>query len=178
MRCFITIDLPEKVRKYLLEIQRKFEFVSGKFVEFENLHLTIKFLDEVKESDLKRIEDKLKTIQSQKIIAKLGNLGVFPSKISPHILWISLEPRDEVKELKEAIDLSLNNFDFKYEKKFKSHLTLARIKSIKDKNNFLNLLDQVKIVPMEFEINSFVLKKSTLTKNGPIYEDLVRINLI
>ena len=47
MRTFISIELPEQVKKEIFKEFKRLEnsgFVVGKFVSKDNLHLTLKFL--------------------------------------------------------------------------------------------------------------------------------------
>lgn len=176
MRCFIALDLPEKIKDYLESLQKNFGSISGKFVEINNLHLTLRFLGEIKESQVNLIKEKLSKIKFESFKVKLGGLGVFPSRKFAKIVWVSLEPANKIIELKDQIDFALKNMDFSEDKKFKSHITLIRIKSIKDKKRFFDVLDKIKIEPLEFKVDSFVFKKSVLAETGPEYFDLFTQN--
>jgi len=55
---------------------------------------------------------------------------------------------------------------------------MARVKNVKDKDIFLRELRDIRFEPIQFEINNFKLKKSTLTKQGPVYEDLEIYDLV
>ncbi len=171
-RCFIAIDLPEEIKKEILKIQKQIPEFKGKLIEEENLHLTLKFLSEITNEKADLAKEKLKKIKFNKFNAKLGEIGVF-SESFIRIVWVKLENCDE---LQKEIDSSLNGL-FKKEERFMSHLTIARVKSIKDKKEFINKLNEIKARHTEFEVNSFALKKSTLTEKGPIYEDLLEIKL-
>ena len=49
MRCFIAIELPNEVKKEIFKIQKKLPQAKLKLVSHENMHLTLKFLGEIKE---------------------------------------------------------------------------------------------------------------------------------
>jgi 2'-5' RNA ligase len=134
--------------------------------------LTFKFLGEISEEKVKEATKSLKKIRLKKFRAKLGNLGVFTESFIK-IIWIRLENCDA---LQKAIDDSVEDL-FAKEKNFMSHLTIARVKDVKDKRKFLEELKYIKIKDMEFEVNSFKFKKSTLTEKGPIYENISEIKL-
>ena len=61
MRTFVAIELPEDVRAkifHAFEKLKSFNVLRGKFVEKDNLHLTLKFLGELTEkqiTDVKKI---------------------------------------------------------------------------------------------------------------------------
>ena len=54
-----------------------------------------------------------------------------------------------------------------------SHLTIARVKKIKNRKSFLEGLKKIKIPPrLNFSVKSFKLKKSELKPEGPVYETI------
>ncbi len=58
------------------------------------------------------------------------------------------------------------------EKEFVTHITVARIKGIKDKQVFFNKLNEVAPKKMFFIVNQFSLVKSILKRKGPEYKSL------
>jgi len=172
IRCFIAIDIPKEIKKEIVAFQEILPMFEGKTTEEENLHLTLKFLGEISEEQVEEVKKSLKTIKIKKFRAKLGDAGLFsPSFIK--ILWVKIENCDG---LQKAVDDSLEKL-FKREKGFMSHLTIARVKSVRDKKVFLNAFKGLNPEPLEFDIKKFSLKKSTLTPDGPIYEDILEIKL-
>lgn len=180
MRCFIAIDLPDEVKEELSKIQNEIasEKSKLKFVEPQNLHLTLKFLGEISDYNLNQIKEVLKQIKFRKIEARLNDIGIFPSQNYVRVVWVGLEPSEEIKELRKKIDEVLSNINIaKKDKRFESHVTLARVKFILDKKAFAEKLQKVRVKQLDFNIDSFKLKKSTLTKTGPIYEDILVFKL-
>ena len=170
MRCFISIDLSEEVKEKVVFIQKELEkkgLFTGKFTEKKNLHLTLKFLGEIDEDMIKNIDEKLKTINPQKFVATIDCIGVFSPKFI-RIIWLHIS---NIDKLQKKVDESLHGL-FRPEKRFMSHLTIARPKIISDKNAFLNIIDNISIDPISFEVKSFKLKKSVLNRGGPVYTTL------
>jgi len=183
MRAFIAIDLPDAIKEELSRIQEGIkektkEDAKLKFVEAENLHLTLRFLGEISAVQVNRAKEALKSIHFEKFTAQLSNAGVFPSPVYIRVVWIGLEPADKIKELQEKIESILAKAGFEKEKRFESHVTAARVKTIKNKELFIKTLNAINVKPIEFPIDSFILKKSTLTREGPIYEDIVKFKLV
>lgn len=176
MRCFIAIDLPEEARKELEKIQEQLKSpdTKAKWVKPEQIHLTLKFLGELTDSQVNKVKDLLKGITFEPLKVKLNALGTFPTQTFVRVIWIDILPKEKLVELHEKIDSTLSEQGFRKEKRgFETHLTLARVKSIKDKQALIEKLKEIKVRPIEFEIKNFKLKKSTLTKEGPIYEDII-----
>ena len=62
--------------------------------------------------------------------------------------------------------------------KIKPHLTIGRVKSAKNKEKLLDIIEKYKYKKFsEILINSIKLKKSELTSKGPIYSDIITINI-
>ena len=180
MRCFIAIDLPTEVKEELSKIQESIpkDIAKFKLVEKENLHLTMRFLGEISDGDITKVKEALKSLNYKKFTAALDKTGVFPSLSHIKILWVGLEPEKQIKELRDNIEKVLAKADFPKDERFEAHLTIARVKSIKDKTAFAKRVKEIRAKPLHFDINSIKLKKSTLTDQGPIYEDVFEIKLV
>ncbi|MEK6800358.1 MAG: RNA 2',3'-cyclic phosphodiesterase [Nanoarchaeota archaeon] len=172
IRTFICIDFPEEVVKEVARIQellQKTKF-TGKTTELENLHLTLKFLGEVSTEKLEKIKEKLSQIKFNKFEAHLSEIGLFSYRKNPRIVWIKVSGKS-VFELQSLIDSSLKE-DLEKEERFMSHLTIARIKYVKDKINFEKHVKTIKVKPLKFSLSSFKLKSSELKTLGPVYETI------
>jgi 2'-5' RNA ligase len=171
-RCFICIDLPLETRKYLEEVQeilKKKNFFHGKFTEFENLHLTLKFLGEISEDKIVEVKERLKKIKFNIFPAHLDEFGVFSERFIS-IIWIKLGGKG-VFDLQKQIDDALDGL-FEKEKKFMSHVTIARPKKVFDKKTLLDYLCKMKIKEDDFNIEGFFLKSSDLMEDGPVYSTI------
>jgi RNA 2',3'-cyclic 3'-phosphodiesterase len=173
MRCFISVDITDNVKKEIEKVQEQLPEFLGKKIEYENLHLTLKFLGEVDEKKINEVKKRLSSLKFEKFEAKLDLIGIF-SEDFVRIIWLHLT---DCEKLQKQIDEKLKNL-FKLESRFMSHLTLARVKSINDKKLFLKQLKEIKIPELKFSVNKFSLKKSVLTSSGPVYETLEEYNLI
>lgn len=178
MRCFISIDLPSEIKKEVGKIQKKLPPFSGKITEEDNLHLTLKFLGEIDRRKVEEVKNRLKKIQFNSFNVEIDFIGVFDNRKSQTysrslIVWLHLKNCDE---LQKKIDECLQGI-FKKEKRFMSHLTIARVKSVKDKISFVNELKRIKVPAVKFRVDSFELKKSVLGSSGLIYETLGKILL-
>jgi len=169
IRAFIAIDFPDSVIK---EVERVQKIVSkkkfdGKLIELENLHLTLKFLGGVEEEKLKEIEERLGRVEFSEMDLRLREVGLFSYKGNPRIVWIKVAGKG-IFDLQKKIDDALEGL-FEKEKRFMSHLTIARVKYVKDKSEFSNYVAGVKTSGTEFRVGGFKLMKSELQKIGPVY---------
>ena len=171
MRLFIGIFLSGEILDYLYEVQNKLKkSLPAKitWVHKKILHLSLKFLGEVNENKIDEIKEKLNKI-------KLDKIGVFPNENYIRVVWVGLNPKEEVIELQQKIDSELLTL-FSKDQRFSAHMTFGRVKFIKDKEEFKKNL-KIDIEEKEFEFNEFCLVKSELSKDGPKYEILERFKL-
>ena len=173
LRVFVSIDIPKNIQKEIKKIQDALPEFKGKKTKPENLHLTLKFLGEISEEKMEKVKDKLNEIKFNGFETEINAIGVFlPSFI--RIIWLHLT---NCEKLQKTIDEKLSEV-FKPEKRFMSHLTIARVKSVKNKTEFLDKLKGVKIPKMKFKVKEFKLKKSDLTSEGPVFETVEVYSLI
>jgi len=180
-RGFIAIDI--KAVTKVIEFQNEIRNTGAniKIVEPENIHITLKFLGETEESLIDKINDIIK--ESVKGITPfevtLKDTGVFPNENYIKVIWIGIEKFEEIRDIANNIDEKLINLGFKKEKrKFSPHITIARVKSAKNKENLIQVINKFQDVEFtKFSVNSIKLKKSELTKKGPIYTTLKEIEI-
>ena len=172
MRCFISIDIPKEVKREIKKIQDSLPDFNGKKTELENLHLTLKFLGEIDELKMLEVKKKLREIKFNKFEVEVNSIGVFSEKFI-RIVWLRLSNCDN---LQKQVDEKLKDL-FEPEKRFMSHLTIARVKSC-NKENFLKGLQKIKISKIKFEVKNFYLKQSILTKKGLKYKTIEKYFLI
>jgi len=170
MRTFISINIPEEIKKEIIEIQKKLPEFKGKKTAKENLHLTLKFLGETEEGKIKSVREKLEKINFQEFNIQINSIGIFDNRNSRRyprkiILWLHLK---NCENLQRKIDESLKEL-FTPEKRFMSHLTIARINSLEDKKDFLKKLKSIEIPKIKFSADRFFIMKSELERTGPKY---------
>lgn len=188
IRAFIALELKdqetvEKIQSYGQRL--KINQPNLKLVEPQNLHMTVKFLGNIKESLAPKIYEILndeinkKLFQSKIYQFDLIGTGQF-RKYS--VLWIKLKGDIQfLQQIKDAVEsLLYNQLNIERDKRtqFKPHLTIGRLKSnkinYKNFESFKKLINDNKNLEFgTFNINEIKFKKSVLTPKGSIYSDLV-----
>src|SRR3989344_5087917 len=125
--------------------------------------IAIRFPDEV----IKEVEKRLGGIKLETMKLKLGKIGAFHILGKPRIVWIKIEGK-EIWELQKKVDDALEGI-FKREERFMSHLTIARLKYVKDKKGFDEYIKGVGIKDISFRVEDFYLMRSELLYLGPSY---------
>ncbi len=179
MRVFIAVPIEDEARREIsskFEHLREFGAASLKLVESKNIHLTLRFLGELSEEQVEKIREKLREIKFESFVAETGEVGFFPSENYIKVIFVEFIS-EKVKELKMLVDKKLLESGFPLETDFVPHITVARVKAVKDRETFLNKIRGIKIKKQEFEVNKFLLMKSELTPQGPIYKVLEEFGL-
>ena len=173
MRAFIAIEMPKEIKEILLEAQKQINTEKAKIRPAKAFHLTLKFLGEVEEKKIEDMKSALKEIKFEKFNTALTEIGVFPNESYIRVVWAGLDDsKGKIKKLQQEIDEKFQKLGFKKDTRFHPHVTLARVKFVKDKQDFIKDLREIKIKKESFQITEFKLVKSILTPEGLVYEDL------
>lgn len=182
-RTFVAIKIPisKNTKKLLNEFKLILKDERIRWVENNNIHLTIFFLGNTEERKINDIGDHLnkalKGVKSFDILCK--GLGVFRSVFNPKALWIGVEKSNSLKNIYLAVEEVMSSFGFVSEpREFKPHITIGRTKLIKDKDRLRKLLINYKEVEIQkLRISEVCFYESKLTPQGAIYEMLAKIPL-
>ena len=185
VRSFIAVNLNPEIRKYLSSFQASLNVPETKikWVEKNNLHLTMKFLGYISLEQAELIKSELKEIANRcsPLIIKLSsNIGIFPTYKMPRIIWVGIkEGVNRLEELYNSIETMLYKKGFPRENKdFSGHITIGRVKFIRDKTNFVQILKRIEVNNFTQEVSSIDLMESKLTPNGPIYNIAAKFPLL
>lgn len=177
MRLFIAFDVSSDAKRHLIDIQNEIKKLRPKISYPTEFHQTLKFLGEVEDSGVPKVIDALSKIKYRAFKINLHELGTFSSSRGISVVWVGLSPDLYVNELHDLIEDKLKDFGTA-DVKFSAHITLGRVKFVKNKKWFLNFLEHIKVEKISFEVNSFKLIRSTLTSEGPVYEVVKEFVLI
>ncbi len=178
IRAFIAIDLPEKVKS---ELKKLMGFLPQekhiKWVDVKGAHLTLKFLGNIRESQVPEITENLIKIASSynPFVLALSGCGAFPSLSKIRVIWVGTEGDIEIlKEIQREVEEVMEKLGFqKEERPFKPHITLGRAKDAKKSDLLAKVLvEQSSFKSCEFTVKEIVLFKSTLTPQGAIYSPI------
>jgi 2'-5' RNA ligase len=144
------------------------------------MHLTLKFLGNVAAPTIPEIARVVS--ESAQPIAPfqlgLGRLGTFPNLRSPRVVWVGVEgDTTTLAALQESVERAVVPLGFEREKRsFSAHLTLGRVRERASPADRRRLGEVVASLAIEqsppFDIHSVSLMRSTLTREGAIYDRL------
>jgi len=169
-RIFVTISLPEEIRRELLSYERRWKNLHIKWTNFHNLHLTLEFLGKVNRWELKKIlEATEKTaLEIKPFNIKLDKIILGPDSTQAKMFWVTVCIDENVTELKNSINKNLKNCDFKLEEEqeFNPHIILARARGNQLKGKQTNII----LRNMEFKLASIEVMQSQLHPGGAKYK--------
>jgi len=186
MRTFIAIELPSEIKDSLSRLQEELKASNAdvKWVEPNNIHLTLKFLGEI---DDKKIEKITKIIddtarEKNKFQMHISSLGTFPKIDFPRVIWVGVDTGDkETKGIADELEEKIAKIGIpKEDRPFSSHITIGRTRSSLNREKLVqDLKNKAELggEKLEFYVTKITLFKSTLTPHGPIYEVLKETNL-
>lgn len=177
LRAFLAIDVDEDLKAKMYKIVKQFKQIDAniKYVELENLHLTLKFFGDIDTEGIDLLSSKIEQVVSNfdAFTIKIKGCGAFPNANRIKVIWLGLDDDETIRQLHDELDKQFVKLGFDKDRKFSSHLTIGRMKSAKGKDKVKSTIEEFKDVEIgEMSVDKIILKKSTLTPSGPIYEDL------
>ncbi len=179
IRAFIAIALPPAVQEELGLVN---DVLAGqvpprsvRWVQPHLMHLTLRFLGDTAVSDLPALTTKLDQITAQHtpFTLKLADLGCFPNRKRPRVIWAGLTgDLPAAQALQAAIEQAVQELGWKAENKpFRAHLTLGRVKDGRPSDG--RLLRGVEwgaeVKKLAVPVTAVHLIESQLRSSGPIY---------
>ncbi len=161
-KIFISINVPEKIRKRLVLATDKWQDLPIKWVKEPNLHVTLFFLGYLDDETTRKVcETVAETVKNYDIFdINFNEITLAPEK-DPRMVWLIGEPSDTLLKLYEEIEKGLGIF-ISPKKSFRPHITLGRIRKnkwedlenapeIKEKFALSLSIDDIDVMASHFE---------------------------
>jgi len=188
MRCFIAIDINEKVKRKLTELQRLLAEKSGienndvKWVAADGMHLTLKFLGNVPDDHIVGLCHAVEDIAvgHNRFDVDIESVGYFGSEKSAKILWVGAGANSkELRLLQKNLEGYLARKEWPREaRKFVGHLTLCRVKRFKAGKRIAEAASHyAKYKLGTISADSLCVYESKLRAKGPVYTLLGKYEL-
>lgn len=189
LRTFIAIELDEPLRQALGRVQGKFKRQIAprdvRWVEIENLHLTLKFLGDTPRSRLPEIEAALRAACAGHAPFEIGfeGRGCFPNLRRPRVIWVAVRDRGlALARLQADVEKHVAPLGWPTEERgFSPHLTLGRVARGVDRDGEEAIGQIVEKTVVEQigvqRVTAVSLMQSDLRPSGPIYTRLLSVPL-
>ena len=170
-----SIDVAVNYCKTILKLD------NVKWVPSDNYHITLKYLGSTEESIINEISQRISAIadQTRSFQIELFGIGIFPNRQNPKVLWIGCGENEMLSALYQEIELKMNNLGFESENRpYHAHLTLARIKPLKNIQNINLCLSKFADTEFyRFKSKEIAIFESVSTNEGVVYKILNKFNL-
>ncbi|HYA78003.1 MAG TPA: RNA 2',3'-cyclic phosphodiesterase [Verrucomicrobiae bacterium] len=178
IRSFIAFDMQNEQVLNRLAAAQKLLVETGsdlRPVAPQNIHITTRFLGDISPGMVDKVYEAMKKVKFTPFNIKLCGLGVFPSLNYPRVVWAGMtDGVEQLKSIFTQLEPQIRALGFAADAYgFSPHLTIARIRSGRNKQNLAELI--TKKVDFEFGIiraDCLRLKRSQLSPKGPTYSML------
>ena len=177
------IALPVQVGADLLELRHEImtalEDERISWVDPLRFHVTLRFLGDTPVGDVDTIARALKAGEflPEALSVPVTGVGSFGPRKKPRVIWAGFGREEWFSNLKEGVDGLLEEFGFpKQDQPFTAHLTLGRIRSLRNLSSYHAFMEGMKsraCNPVCFD--SLVYYRSILGSGGPEYSKLEEI---
>ncbi|MBI2547494.1 MAG: RNA 2',3'-cyclic phosphodiesterase [Candidatus Aenigmarchaeota archaeon] len=171
VRCFVGVFLPDEIVKKIVEFQKRLVSlpIKAKFVETENLHISLSFLGELDENQIENIKLKLDEISKrfQKFEVILQGIVLIPNEKFVRVIGLEITDK-KLEYLRGIIHQSIDG------KTNPSHITLCRVNSVFNEKKFIKEIHAMEFGPFIMNVDGIYLIKSVLDKRGPTYSVLYK----
>jgi len=183
-RLFIAIDpepaMLDTIFRLISNIKREYPIPGIRYTAPQNLHLTLQFLGDTDELLIPKIGTKLGKICQYftQFDLEFAELGAFPSRRNPRILWLGVKNPQPVIALAKAIILDSGLVSEPDQTQFSPHLTLGRVAEDargSSSETFSRLFSKLgNFKAGSTRIREVLLYQSVLKPDGPEYTVLSR----
>ena len=184
IRTFVAIPLPAAIQKTLAGFIRELSPLTEnvRWVEQNLLHLTLVFVGDIEDVRVHEVCTAVKQVcsQTEQIPITVAGVGFFPKLKKPQVIWAGIdEGSQQVIELREALAEKLDESRFRFDWKFRAHITLGRMNRGRFEDQALveKAREHAERDFGELLVDKVVAFSSTLEKSGPVYVSLATVRL-
>jgi len=180
IRSFLAFELPQEIKTIVATTSGEMRKspIDVRWVNVDNIHLTVVFLGSVPSEDLDSINKTVAGVckRYDPFTIFLSGAGMFASRLNPRILWLGLAgDLDRMAHYRNALQKKLKPFGVKQEKRpFRPHLTIGRFRKGAGTSPPLEelLAGYKDLTSPETTVRELVLFRSDLKPGGAEYSKL------
>ena len=178
-RLFLAIGYSPSttIKKAHSSLQNDLSAERLKFVALQEMHLSLKFLGNTTAENEKNIIKICKEIANSttNISLNINGIGAFYNGKQPTVLFFKPAPSQQLNILAKMVETRLQSIGIAKEKRsYNPHITIARIKDIKNIPHFSNIIKRS--FNEQFTAKSFILFESKRTQSGHVYSIIEEFN--
>lgn len=177
----IKIEVGAEMMRMISSLKALLGNESIKWIDPGNIHITLAFLGDTEEKRIKILSsilrNRCRNFGEFKFVLK--GTGIFKNYRDPRIIWVGIQINNKLLKLNDIIISGLKDADFNTEDRpFKPHLTIGRIRSVKDIENLKTVLERYRDTEIQtVNVKEVILYESILMQTGPLYKPLRKYSL-
>ena len=183
IRAFVAVELEQEITDELARVISALDRRGVRTVRPEDVHLTLKFLGDVQESNIPAIASAISQVvePNRPFTVQVGRFGAYPDDSAPRVLWVGVDGAAVLLSMRADIEESLSSLGIPMDRRrWSPHLTLARIRDgtkKADRRRVWEELSGLDPVSQTMTVSAVSLIRSRLTPDGAVYRTLHTVDL-
>lgn len=169
MRLFLGIEIPDAIKKLLATYIAKLPHGKKGWENPHDFHLTMLFIGETSEENVKIIVERMKKIQFSPFTIQIGPLEFFNRRV----LYLSVLPSNELMSLQREVMMNYPEWVDPLGKEFIPHITVKRWQRY-EYNELAEGIRSHPFEPISLTIKELVLFKSEKDESNRKYHVIHR----
>ena len=181
VRAFLAIPLPQPLQEAITALQNdlRAQIPGARWTRAENLHLTLHFFGETTQENLEKIKVSVLSVKScqRPFPVDVKGLEAFPSRHRPRVIWLDLDPKEQLRQLHgHCLRFLLAAGVITESRPYSPHLTIGRLRQ--QKPDLTELCNAIAAKPIgRLPVDRLVLFESRLHADGAEHNPLMTVNL-
>lgn len=168
MRLFVAIFLPDELRAQLAQLANGLP--GARWVDEDNLHLTLRFLGELDGAEAADVDEALASLRMPAFDLDFAGVDHFAERRRVRSLWAGVRANPALSRLHDKVEQAVIRTGLPPERrKFRPHVTLARFKSDPGVKLHEYLAQHALFKAAPFCVEKFCLFSCFLSGEGAIY---------
>lgn len=182
-RTFFAVDVrpDDRLIPIIQDIRNLLAGENIKWVTADIMHLTLKFLGDTPEDTIRQIINSVDAPfrKIHVMTLHLSAVGLFKNLRNPRVIWIGIMPCPPLEQAVQILGNTLASFGYPADPvEFVPHLTLGRVKEIKQAEKLVRLMEKYKNGSFgTADVREIMYYESILHPEGPDYIPLARFPL-
>lgn len=185
-RLFFALNATDPLSETFLPTYKKLKInadrreITVKWVPLDNFHVTLTFLGETPTEEIPLLEKALEQVCANfaPFDVKIDDVGAFSNEHDARVLWLGVQKKRRLQELKEQLESSLteqNLLHHKDERDFSPHLTFGRLRNPRSVKDMISPFKRKSFG--KIHVNEIILYESKMQGIYPVYVPIFRAQL-
>ncbi|WP_420960327.1 RNA 2',3'-cyclic phosphodiesterase [Brucella sp. IR073] len=166
-RLFTALEIPRDAALSLSLLRGG--LIGARWIDVENYHITLRFFGDIEGHVADEVANALDRVSRPEFMLSLSGVGAFGSK-KPHSVYAGVAPSPDLFALQAEIERICQRLGLPADpRKFTPHVTLARLKNVRDEDVARYLSSRGNFATVPFRVGRFVLMSSRDSVGGGPY---------